>query len=437
MMNRAVQYQLTGRTAHEIAAGVEQAIRTGDIRPGDVLPTVRGLAAQLGLSPATVAAAYRELGRRGIAAGAGRSGTQVRGAPPISVRLPMAVAAGVRDLRSGGPDPALLPTLPLSRPSSRLYGETPVSPRLARVAARNMTAEGIDASCLAVVGGALDGVERLLGAWLRPGDRVAVEDPGYTAVLDLLGALGYEVVPVGLDEHGICPESLAAALERGVQAALLTPRAQNPMGAAWDGRRVEELQAVLRPHDEVLVIEDDHAGPAAGVPAVTVCGGRTKWATVRSVSKWLSPDLRVAVLAGDPTTVSRIEGRQALGTGWVSYLLQDAVADLWGARSTAKLLDRASATYARRRVALVHSLAAEGLVATGSSGLTLWVPVRDEHAVVAGLAQVGWAVSPGERFRIASPPGIRIAFSTLEEHEAPDLAGALARCLHQQPRRAG
>jgi len=436
-MNKAAQYQLTGGTAHEIAASVEKAIRTGDVRPGEVLPTVRGLAAQLGVSPATVAAAYRELGRRGIAAGAGRSGTQVRGAPPISARIPMAVPSGVRDLRSGGPDPALLPTLPPLSRSSRLYGETPVSPRLARVATRYMSADGIDASCLAVVGGALDGVERLLGAWLRPGDRVAVEDPGYTAVLDLLGALGFEVVPVGLDEHGVCPESLAAALQRGVQAVLFTPRAQNPTGAAWDALRAEELRAVLRPHDDVLVIEDDHAGPAAGVPAFTVCGERTKWATVRSVSKWLGPDLRVAVLAGDPTTVSRIEGRQALGTGWVSYLLQEAVAELWGARSTAKLLDRASVTYTRCREALVGALAEEGFVATGSSGLTLWVPVSDEHAVVAGLAQAGWAVSPGERFRIASPPGIRIAFATLEEHEAPDLAGALARCVRQQPRRAG
>lgn len=436
-MDKAVRYQLTGGTAHEIAASVEKAIRTGGVRPGEVLPTVRGLAAELGVSPATVAAAYRELGRRGIAAGSGRSGTQVRGAPPISARLPMAVPSGVRDLRSGGPDPDLLPALPPSRQSSRLYGDAPVSARLARVAARHMSREGIDTSHLAVVGGALDGVERLLGAWLRPGDRVAVEDPGYTAALDLFGALGFEIVPVGMDERGVRPESLAAALERGVESVLLTPRAQNPTGAAWDALRVEEVRAVIRPHDDVLIIEDDHAGPAAGVPAFTVCGDRTKWATVRSVSKWLGPDLRVAVVAGDPTTVSRIEGRQALGTGWVSYLLQEVVADLWGAQSTAKLLDRASVTYARRRESLVGALADEGFVATGSSGLTLWVPVSDEHAVVAGLAQAGWAVSPGERFRIASPPGIRIAFATLEQHEAPAVAGALARSIHQQPRRAG
>jgi DNA-binding transcriptional MocR family regulator len=155
------------------------------------------------------------------------------------------------------------------------------------------------------------------------------------------------------------------------------------------------------------------------------------------VSKWLGPDLRLAVVAGDATTVSRVEGRQALGTGWVSYVLQDMVATLWSARSTDTLLRRADQTYARRRRALLRALEREGLAGSGTSGLTVWVPVADEHAVVAGLVQEGWGVSPGERFRIASPPGIRIAFATLGEDEAPGLAAALARCVRQRPVRTG
>ena len=432
-MNHAVQYRLGGGTATAIARSIEDSIRQGALGPGDGLPTVRALATDLGVSPSTVANAYRELQRRGVLVGSGRRGTHVRRQPPVSSRLPMAVPPGVRDLRTGGPDPDLLP--PLSVPGARSpatwrgYGSPAVSPRLAEVAGTELAADGIDTGALAVVGGALDGVERVLGAWLHPGDRVIVEDPGYTASLDLLVALGMEVVPVGMDERGIRPDRLAAALGRGAGALLLTPRAQNPTGTAWDGTKVDELQAVLSGHPDLLVIEDDHAGPAAGAPAHTVCRDRERWATIRSVSKWLGPDLRLAILAGDPTTVSRVEGRQALGAGWVSYLLQDTVADLWGSPEVARLLAGAAATYAGRRAALAAALAGRGLHSTGTSGLTAWVPVADEQAVVSGLLQRGWAVSPGDRFRIASPAGIRIAISTLGVDEAPGLADALAECV--------
>jgi DNA-binding transcriptional MocR family regulator len=426
-----------GRSARDIARQIEGQVREGRLHPGDALPTVRGLASQLGVSPGTVAAAYSELRRRGLVSGAGRAGTRVRPAPPIAVRLPMTVPPGVRDLRSGGPDPALLPALPPVTRPARLYGLPPVSPPLAKVATRRLTPEGIDPRWLAVVGGALDGVERVLGAWLQPGDHVAVEDPGYSSVLDLLRALGLEAVPVPVDEAGATPAGLRAALERGAQAAVLTPRAQNPTGAAWDGARARQLRSVLHLHPDVLLVEDDHAGPAAGAPPMTLAEGCRRWTTIRSVSKWLGPDLRLAVLAGDETTVSRVEGRQVVGTGWVSYLLQDCVAALWGAPSTVRLLDRAAATYARRRRALMDALTAEGFAPSGSSGLTTWVPVSDEHAVVSGLLQRGWAVSPGEPFRVVSPPGIRIAFATLKEPEAVELARALTACLHLRPVRTG
>ena len=65
---------------------MEAGVRSGQLTPGDRLPAVRELADQLGVSPTTVAAAYGDLRRRGITAGAGRAGTRVRGAPPVSRR---------------------------------------------------------------------------------------------------------------------------------------------------------------------------------------------------------------------------------------------------------------------------------------------------------------------------------------------------------------
>ena len=431
------QYKPQGRNASEISRDVESALRDGRLAPGAALPPVRGLAAELGLSPVTVAAAYRELREKGIARGNGRAGTHITGAPPIGPRLALTVPDGVRNLLVGSPDPELLPALPAVTPRSRLYGDPPVTPRLGRLAAEQFRADGIDPAHLAVVGGALDGVERVFGAWLRPGDRVGVEDPGYPPVLDLLAAMGLTAVGMPIDDFGARPAALQDALARGCQAVLFTPRAQAPTGAAWDQARAAELREVLAGRPEVGVIEDDHAGPVAGATAHTIAGGgRQRWATIRSVSKSLGPDLRLATLAGDAVTVSRVEGRQALGTGWVSHVLQEIVAELWAGRSAGKLFARAAARYTERRGYLIDALAAHGVAATGRSGLAVWVPVADELAATTALLQRGWAVAPGERFRISSPPGIRIGTGTLTSREASTLAADIAGVLARRPRRS-
>jgi DNA-binding transcriptional MocR family regulator len=436
-----IQYRPSGSSANELVADIEAAVRDGRLRPGEALPAVRTLATELHLSPATVASAYRDLRIKGIARGHRRAGTRITGAPPTAPRPPQVVPAGVRNLLAGSPDPELLPEFPAltvrrtGLVSPRLYGDAAMSPDLAELAAARFAADGIDPAHLAVVGGALDGVERAVGAWLRPGDRIAVEDPGYPPLQDLLAAMDIEAEPVGLDKLGARPDDVADALKRGCRGLVVVPRAQSPTGAAWDAGRVAELSTVLAEHPDVLVIEDDHAADVAGAPGLTVTQGRSRRVTIRSVSKSLGPDLRLAVLAGDAVTIARVEGRQSLGTGWVSYLLQQAVATLWGDPEVARLLERASAVYAQRRATLISDLASRGIAATGRSGLAVWVPVPDELSVTSALLGRGWAVAPGERFRLASTPGIRIGIGTITPEESARLAADLAECLVSRPRR--
>ncbi len=443
-MNILVRYRPEGGTAREISASVETGIRTGALAPGDQLPPVRELAGRLGVSPATVSAAYSDLRRRGLTTGAGRAGTRVRGAPPVSSRVYLSAPAGTRDLITGGPDPDLLPPLPPwpARGAARMYAEPPVAPRLRRLAAAQLAADGIDGASLTVTGGALDGIERVLATWLTPAGRVIVEDPGHAVTFDLVAAMGFAAVPVPVDDLGIRPDALDAALARGAGAVIMTPRAQAATGAAWDAGRAAEIGAVLRRHPGTGVIEDDHAGPVAGVPAFSACArapgspaGPARWVTVRSVSKSLGPDLRLAVLAGDEATMTRVAGRQALGTGWVSYQLQEMVADLWSDPAVARALALAARAYAGRRAALRAALAAHEVTATGRSGFTCWVPVADEDGVASALAAAGWAVAPGQRFRISAPPGIRISFARLAEADAPSFAADLARALRHRASR--
>jgi DNA-binding transcriptional MocR family regulator len=342
------------------------------------------------------------------------------------------VPPGARDLASGNPDPALLPDLSKVLGGDHqtvLYGAPAELAALLKRAGAAFAADGIPADHLAVVNGGLDGVERVLLARVRPNDAVAVEDPGYPGVHDVVAAIGARLLPVAVDDWGMVEASLSAALDKGAAAVVLTPRAQNPTGAALDADRVAALRRALHPYPDVLVVEDDHAGAAAGTPALTLAAPRNAWAVVRSVAKTLGPDLRLAVLAGDATTVARVRGRQRVGPGWVSHILQQAVVDLWSARGAAAHAERAGKDYARRRDALVRALARHGIAARGRSGLNVWVPVGDEGVATSALLAAGYAVAAGARFRLRSAPAIRITTATMTPRDVHAVADALADAL--------
>jgi DNA-binding transcriptional MocR family regulator len=465
-----VRYWPRGRRARYISADVERALAAGELQPGDRLPAVRSLAARLAVSPATVATAYRELGRRGVVQAQGRRGTRITARPPVSRPLHRAPdlataaeprsqpdlgierhggspirrarrseSAAGRDLSVGNPDPHLLPdpSAALAAAGRRvgLYGQPPIDEAFAAWAMGDLAADAIPTEAVTVVSGALDGLERVLAAWSRPGDAIAVEDPGYPPLFDLLAVLGLHATPVGVDARGMTPEDLADALAGRATAVIMTTRAQNPTGAALDPQRADELRRVLDDHPDVGLIEDDHAGPIAGVPALTLSGARGRWAVVRSVAKSLGPDFRLAALAGDRLTVARVEGRQQLGLGWVSRYLQRAAALLAGDREVHAALRQAARTYNQRREALQRALAERGVEAHGLSGLNVWVPVPDEAGVVGQIA-AGWTVAPGARFRLASEPGVRITTAALRIEDAEDVATVLAGAIDATRARA-
>jgi DNA-binding transcriptional MocR family regulator len=429
------QYTIQGTGAEAIAADVEAAISAGDLAPGAELPPIRELAGQLGVNANTVAAAYRLLRERGAVETAGRRGTRVRDRPattPRSLRG-IAVPHGARDLSTGNPDPALLPIATARagtpRRSPLLYGEPAVSPELASYARASLTADGVAADHLAVVAGALDGIERVLIAHLRPGDRVAVEDPGWANLLDLLAALGFSVEPIGVDDDGPLAGDVARALRRGVRAVIVTSRAQNPTGAAVSAARAAELRQLLADHADVLLVEDDHCAGIAGVGLHALAGVTRHWAFVRSASKAYGPDLRLALLAGDHRTVERVHGRLRLGPGWVSYLLQDLAVSLWRDKAATRLVQKAEGVYARNRTLLREALAERGIASHGRSGLNVWIPVPDETVAITRLLGAGWAAAPGTRFRISTAPGMRITVSTVDVAEVDALADSVAEAL--------
>lgn len=419
--------------ANAIALEIERAIMAGELAPGRRLPAIRDRARRLGVSPATVAAAYKTLAARGLIAGAGRRGTVVSAGPPLSTRSAPPIPPGIRNLASGGPNPAMLPELAKALTGAepaRGYGEPYNLPELVEIAAASFREDCAPAGSIAIVSGALDGIERLMQANLRAGDRVAIEDPGYPPVLDLLAAMGLRAEPLPVDDYGPLPDGIRRALDRGVAAVIITPRAQNPTGAALDPARVRDLRAILRTSPVAMIIEDDHAGPVAGAPALTLCeASRARWAIVRSLSKSLGPDLRLAFVTGDALTIGRLEGRQRLGPGWISHLLQHAALSILRDGATPRIVANASSAYARRRGWLIEALARHAIAAHGRSGLNVWIPVAEETAVIQSMISAGWGLSAGARYRLRSSPGVRVSIATLKRDEARRLAADFVRAL--------
>ncbi|MCF3124285.1 aminotransferase class I/II-fold pyridoxal phosphate-dependent enzyme [Streptomyces arenae] len=437
------EYPIEGRRAAEIAASVERAVGDGGLEPGQLLPPMRELATRLGVNPNTVAAAYRTLRERGVIETAGRRGSRVRSKPATTARelMRVDVPPGVRDVAKGNPDTALLPALTAAFTAAAersdaqpvLYGESAVDPELERAARAAFDADGIPAGPVAVTSGSLDAIERVLAVHLKPGDAVAVEDPGWGSLLDLVPALGLRIVPVGVDDEGPLPPDVERALAAGARAIVVTDRAQNPLGAAVTAARARALRDVLAAHRDVLLIEDDHGHGIVDLPLHPLAGVTRSWALIRSTAKAYGPDLRLAVLTGDPVTVDRLLGRQRLGPGWVSRIVQGAVVRLW----TDGAVDArvVAASYGRRRDALIAALAERGVPAQGRSGMNVWVPVPDETGVVARLLHAGWAVAPGARFRLESPPGVRITVAALCDEDIVPVADAVAAALQPAPGR--
>jgi DNA-binding transcriptional MocR family regulator len=440
-----VQYQIAGDSAAGISASVESGVRTGALPTGASLPSVRALADRLGVSPATVAKAYQALRQRGVVETAGRNGTRVRARP--SVAAPRAAARppvprGLRDLSTGEPDARLLPALggalrrvAAAAPRPVSYADGGTFPELVALARQRFTADGVPMrhAELTITGGALDGFERLLTAHLRPGDRIAVEDPCWANLLDLVAVLGFEPVGVAVDDDGPVPDSLRRALAAGAQAAIVTTRAHNPTGASVTQARAAALRRMLKANSGVLVVEDDHLGELSSVPLHSLAGSTRSWAFVRSVSKPYGPDLRLAALAGDEATVARVVGRMRLGTGWVSTLLQRLVVELWHDEGVAAAVAHAGREYDERRRGVLGALHERHLTASGRTGINVWVSVADETSAVARLRDAGYAVAPGSPYRLAAPPAIRITTSAVATSDARPLADAVAQAASAAP----
>ncbi|BFM23519.1 aminotransferase class I/II-fold pyridoxal phosphate-dependent enzyme [Microbacterium sp. che218] len=425
---------ITGRSASEIAADLRTRIERAELTPGTLLPSVRAVAADLGVNRNTVVAAYRQLAQAGLVEARGRGGTRVADRAAVA-QEGYAPDTVLRDVGSGNPDPALIPdpTAALAR-SARpvLYGEPVIDPGLEEWA-RDWMADGLphDDLRLTVTSGASDAIERLLAQALQRDDAVALEDPCFLSALHTVRTGGYRAVPVPVDAEGMTIDGLRAALEAGVRAVICTPRAHNPTGASLTADRAAALREVLAEHPYVLVIEDDHFSLLSRAPLHSVIGAsQRRWARIRSMSKFLGPDTCLAVTASDPDTADGLGQRLTPGTTWVSHILQRLTLALVTDHAVREGIERAAVHYAARNAAFCAQLTARGLPVSPGDGLNLWVPLPVPAAGVReDLMRRGWLVREGDPFFLGDGDHgsfLRLTVHDLDEASATTLADDLA-----------
>lgn len=399
--------QITGTTASDIADSVRDLRDRGVLRAGTTLPPVRELAATLGVNRNTAVAAYRQLAQAGLVVSRGRAGTVITRVRSVA-QEGYAADTVLRDVGTGNPDPLHIPDLSgaLANIASQpvLYGE-PVIDRSLDEWAHAWISEDltVDDFAITVTSGAVDAVERLLAQALTRDDAVGLEDPCFLASIHTVRLGGYRAVPIAVDHEGMTVDGLQAALDAGIRAVICTPRAQNPTGASLSARRAADLRAVLAGYPYVLIIEDDHFSLLSQQPYETLIGPEhRRFALVRSVSKFLGPDMCLALAATDKETADRLAMRLSPGTTWVSHLLQRLTLAQLTAPDAVSTIAAARDHYARRNAAFATRLREQGIDSpTTNDGLSLWIELPVAARTVAErLMRRGWLARTGDEFAL-------------------------------------
>ncbi len=470
-----------------IAQAVVAEVRRGRLRPGDPLPGSRTLATQLGVHRNTVLAAYAELGAEGWVVSTPARATVVspalpetrprgpaREAAPAEVgfallpRVPgfappgaRAEVPGLLSLAGASPDTRLWPAALLARAYRRAlaraaqllrYRDPAGHPRLrAALAAMLSATRGLAAQAdhVLVTRGSQMGLWLALRALLAPGQRVAVESPGYPPLWHTLETLGAEVVPIPVDAGGMRIDALQAA--GPLRAVVLTPHHQYPTTVTLSApRRLALLEHARRARLAIIEDDYDHEFHHDGRPVLPLAsadqGGVVIY--VGTLSKVLAPGLRVGYVVAPPALIERLGALRSLVDVQGDQVMEAALAELLEDDVVQRHVRRARRIYRARRDFVVAALARalpELEVPLPSGGLALWTraPGVDSEAWLERARARGVAFQPGPHFGHGRAGGralaalrerARLGFAALDERE---LAEAVRRLAAAWPRRGG
>ncbi len=467
----------------QLLRALKRAILDRRLVPGAQLPATRELAAELGVSRNTVLGAYEQLLAEGFIEARQGSGSYVaellspRQAPApetSNARAPrLAQYARVAAEERAHLPPGRLRKrlrynleygLPLVTPALQSQWRRAISRAADDTELDYPPAEGL-ASLRSAIAGYLGrrrglvvdpedvlvcaGVQQVLDLSLRalvqPGDRVAIEDPGYQGTRQALRAAGARIEFVPVDAEGLVTSKLP---RRGARMLCVTPSHQFPRGAVLALRRRFELLDWASHHD-TWVIEDDYDGefrhdgrPLAALKSLDR-DGRVIYAG--TFSKVMFPALRLGYLVAPPSLREPLRACKWLADRGCPAIEQHALADLIDSGRFERLLRQGGRLLAERRKALLDTMErhAEGLVEfEGTSAgmhVAAWLPrhrIGDVGAVIEAAEQVQVGAYPMSPYfqRVPERAGLLLGYSGLSARGVAEGAKRLAAVLRRTAR---
>jgi DNA-binding transcriptional MocR family regulator len=358
-----------------IADALADQIASGELEPGERLPTHRDLAYKLGVTVGTVSRAYGELERAGLARGEVGRGTFVRGGDPDDfMQVAHEPPGGGLDLGNSFPPPGRQ-ALELSDALRALADDRSLGhfvsyqPHAGRPEHRTAGAEwlgrgnyDVTPDQVIVTSGAQHGLLASLSTVLRPGDKLGVEALCFPGMKVVARMLGCHLEPLAMDEEGITAEAVEAACRNGVRVFCCVPTLSNPTCAVMSVERRQAVADILKAHGAFLV-EDDIYGLLPRKPLVPIASfAPENTLYVTSLSKAVSPGLRIGYLVV-PSSLHDKTCTAVRASCWMAAPLMAEIATRWICDGSAARILEAQ----RREVAKRMQLATEILGPLGAS----------------------------------------------------------------------
>lgn len=421
-----------------IVQGLERAVWSGALRPGQRLPAQRALANDLGVDLTTVTRAFNEARKRGLIDARGPLGSFV--APPqvaldqlvdLSMNLPPTPPGGeVADMLRRG----LATVLTRSDAGNLMTYHVGGGSRADHLAAQQWLKPmlgKVDSERLVVTEGAQAALSALLLALTAAGDTILCEPLVYPGLLHAARVLQRKLVVVACDEHGMRPDALRRqARATGAKVVYLNPTAQNPTAHTVPDARRGALAEVLRAQDLHLIEDDPYWLLVDDAPAPLALLAPQHTCYISTLSKCLSPGLHTGFVHL-PDGVSRQRMLDALRAVnlMAPPLMNALVTQLILDGSATALLTLVQAEAAERRYLAQSALSPTFL--QHCAGVHAWcrLPAHWTAASLTHAARLqGLGIAPSSAF---TPDGVSIQDAVRVSLGAAGSRQELHRALRQ------